>query len=163
MFRHHYITDQREIVALANFIQNLEKEIPSPLRAQQRRAAITTACNKVQLAQPIAASQALLHPENTNPSYPEGFGTPHGSRELSSELVVWYYPPGRNVNAKIIRKGSPPAQAVKAGNVTIKEVDGVGRVVLRTDPAALGKGGKPTLEIQPSGGGSSKTIAIRYN
>ena len=72
MFRHHYITDQREIVALANFIQNLEKEIPSPLRAQQRRAAITTACNKVQLAQPIAASQALLHPENTNPSYPEG-------------------------------------------------------------------------------------------
>ena len=56
-----------------------------------------------------------------------------------------------------------PGQAVKAGNVTIKEVDGVGRVVLRTDPAALGKGGKPTLEIQPSGGGSSKTIAIRYN
>ena len=72
MFRHHYITDQREIVALANFIQNLEKEIPSPLRAQQRRAAITTACNKVQLAQPIAASQALLHPENPHPSNREG-------------------------------------------------------------------------------------------
>ena len=23
---------------------------------------------------------------------------------------MWYYPPGRNVNAKIIRKGSPPAR-----------------------------------------------------
>jgi hypothetical protein len=28
-------------------------------------------------------------PENPNPSNPERFGTPHGSRELSSELVVW--------------------------------------------------------------------------
>jgi hypothetical protein len=53
-------------------------------------------------------------------------------------------------------------QTVKAGNVTIKEVPGVGRVVLRTDPGTLSKGGLPTLEIQPSGGGS-KNIAIRYN
>ena len=105
MFRYHHITDQREIVTLSNFTENLEKEMPSPLRAQQRRATITTACNKVQLAQSIAASQALLHPKNSNPSNPEGFGTPHGSRELSSELVVWYYQPGRHVNAKNNNQG----------------------------------------------------------
>jgi hypothetical protein len=70
-----------------------------------RRATVTTAGNKVQLTQPITASQALFHPENPNPSKPEGFATPHGSRELSSELVVWYYPPGRHVNAKNNKKG----------------------------------------------------------
>ena len=102
MLRHHHISQQREIIALSNFTENFEKEIPSPLGTQQRCATITTACYKVQLAQPIAASQALLHPENTNPSYPEGFGTPHGSWELSSELVVWYYPPGRHVNEENI-------------------------------------------------------------
>jgi hypothetical protein len=48
----------------------------------------------------------LLDPENPNPSNPEGFGTPHGSMELSSELVVWYYPSGRHVNAKNNKKGS---------------------------------------------------------
>ena len=51
------------------------------------------------------ASEALFHPENSNPSDLEGFGTPHGSSELSSELVVWYYPPGRHVNAKNKKKG----------------------------------------------------------
>jgi RHS repeat-associated protein len=55
-----------------------------------------------------------------------------------------------------------PGTAVKTGNVTVKEVPGVGRVVLRIDPAALGTGGKPVLEIQPSGGGP-KDIAVRYN
>src|SRR5580692_11350950 len=99
MLRHHYIPDQREIVTHSNLTENLEKEMPSPFRAQQRRATITTAGNKVQMSQSIAASQALLHPVNPNPSTPEGFGTPHGSRELISELVVWYYPPGRHVNA----------------------------------------------------------------
>jgi hypothetical protein len=74
--------------------------------AQQRHATITTANDKVQLTQSITASQALFHPENPNPSNPEGFGTPHGSRELSSELVVWYYPPGRHVHAKNNKKRS---------------------------------------------------------
>jgi len=74
---------------------------------RQRRATVTTASNKVQLARSIAAA-ALLHLENPNPSNPEGFGTPHGSRELSSELVVWYYPPGRHVNAKNNKKGRHP-------------------------------------------------------
>lgn len=55
-----------------------------------------------------------------------------------------------------------PGQAVKAGSVTIKEVPGVGRAVLRTDSSTLSGQGKVTLEIQPSGGGS-KSIAIRYN
>jgi len=101
MFGHHDITDQREIVALSNFTENLEKEIPSTLGAQQRHAAITTTGNKMQLTEAITASQALLHSRNpANPSHTEGFGTPHGSRELSSELVVWYYRPGRHVNAK---------------------------------------------------------------
>jgi hypothetical protein len=98
MLQHHHVPDQREIVALSHFTQNLQKEMSSPLRSQQRHATITTASNEVQLAQSITASQALFHPENPNPSTPEGFGTPHGSRELSSELVVWYYPPGRHVN-----------------------------------------------------------------
>ena len=100
MFRHHYISDQCEVVALANFTENLEKKMPRPFRSQQRHATITTASDEVQLTQSIATSQALLHPQNPNPSHPEGFGTPHGSRELSSELVVWYYLPGRRVNAK---------------------------------------------------------------
>jgi hypothetical protein len=102
MLRHHHVPDQREVIALANFIQNLEKKMPRSFRAQQSRATVTTAGNKVQLAQSIAASQALFHPENPNPSNPEGFGTPHGSGELSSELVVWYYPPGRHVNGENI-------------------------------------------------------------
>jgi len=105
MFRHHHVSQQREIIALANFTQNLEKEMPRALRAQQRHAAIATAGDEMQLAQSVAASQAWLHPRNPNPSHPEGFGTPHGSRELSSELVVWYYPPGRHVNAKNNKKG----------------------------------------------------------
>jgi hypothetical protein len=104
VFRHHHISDQREIIALANFTQNLQEEMPRSFGSQQRHATITTASNKVQLAQSITASQAWLHPQNPNPSNPEGFGTPHGSRELSSELVVWYYPPGRHVNAKNNKK-----------------------------------------------------------
>src|ERR1700735_3861023 len=78
--------------------------MPRAFRPKQRLATITTAGNKVQLTQSITAAQALLHPENPNPSHPEGVGTPHGSRELSSELVVWYYPPGRHVNAKNNKK-----------------------------------------------------------
>jgi hypothetical protein len=105
VLRHYHISDQREIKALSNFTQYLEKKMTRSFRSQQRHAAIATASNKVQLAQSITASQAWLHPENPNPSNPEGFGTPHGSRELSSELVVWYYPPGRHVNAKNNKKG----------------------------------------------------------
>ena len=70
MLRHHHVSQQREIVALSNFTENLEEEIPSTLCAQQRRATIATASNKVQLSQSIAASEALLHPENPNPSNP---------------------------------------------------------------------------------------------
>jgi hypothetical protein len=102
MFRHHDITDQCKIIALSDFTENLEKELSRSFRPQQRRATITTASNKVQLPQSIAASQALFHPKNSNPSNPEGFGTPHGSRELSSELLVWYYPPERHVNEENI-------------------------------------------------------------
>jgi hypothetical protein len=112
MFRHHHVSQQREIIALSNFTEGFEEEIPRAFGAQQRRATITTASNEMQLAQSITASQALFHPENPNPSNPEGFGTPHGSRELSGELVVWYYPPGRHVNAKNNKPGSatrPPA------------------------------------------------------
>jgi hypothetical protein len=58
------------------------------------------------------ASEALFHPESPNPSDLEGFGTPHGSRELSSELVVWYYPPGRHVNAKNNKNGFAIRQQV---------------------------------------------------
>jgi hypothetical protein len=50
----------------------------------------------------MTASHALVHPANSNPSNPEGFGTPHGSRELSSELVVWYYRPGRHADGENI-------------------------------------------------------------
>jgi hypothetical protein len=79
--------------------------MPRSFRSQQRHATIATAGNEMQLGQSIAAAQVLLHARNPNPSNPEGFGTPHGSRELSSELVVWYYPPGRHVNAKNNKKG----------------------------------------------------------
>ena len=112
VLRHHHVSDQREIVALANFTENLEKEMTRAFRSQQRHTTITTANNEMQLAQSIAASEAWLHPRNPNPSNPEGFGTPHGSRELSSELVVWYYPPGRHVNAKNNKKGFATRQPV---------------------------------------------------
>jgi hypothetical protein len=36
--------------------------------------------------------------QNPNPSQAEGFGTPHGLRELRRELVVWNYPPCCRVN-----------------------------------------------------------------
>ena len=79
----------------------------------------------MQLSESIAASEAWLHPENPNPSNPEGFGTPHGSRELSSELVVWYYPPGRHVNAKNNKKGFATRQKpTTVQNETIKDVNG---------------------------------------
>jgi RHS repeat-associated protein len=55
--------------------------------------------------------------------------------------------------------------AVKAGNVLIKDLsDGQGRAVLRTDPSTFGGGGagRPTMEIQPAGGGYAQT-KIRYN
>jgi RHS repeat-associated protein len=56
-------------------------------------------------------------------------------------------------------------QGVKAGNVMIKELpDGQGRAVLRTDPSTWGGGAnaRPTLEVQPAGGGYPGT-KIRYN
>ena len=105
MLRHYHVPQQREIVALASLTEGFKEEIPRSFGAQQSRTAITTASNKVQLTESIAAAQAWFHAENPNPSDPEGFGTPHGSRELSSELVVWYYPPGRHVNAKNNKKG----------------------------------------------------------
>ena len=86
--------------AIQNDLATSTKNPPRSFGAQQSRTAITTASNKVQLTESIAATQALFHAETPNPSNPEGFGTPHGPRELSSELVVWYYPPGRHVNAK---------------------------------------------------------------
>ena len=111
MLVHHHVADQREIIVRPNFSENLEKEMPRAFGTQQSRTPITTASNEVQLTESIAASQALFHPENPNPSNPEGFGTPHGSRELSSELVVWYYPPGRHVNAKNNKKGCATRQS----------------------------------------------------
>src|ERR1700689_5827876 len=114
VLRHHHVSDKREIVALANFTENLEKEMTRAFGAQQRHATIATASNEMQLAQSIAASEAWLHPRNPNPSNPEGFGTPHGSRELSSELVVWYYPPGRHVNAKNNKEGLATRQLLGA-------------------------------------------------
>ena len=86
--------------AIQNDLATSTKNPRRSFGAQQSRTAITTASNKVQLTESIAAAQAWFHAENPNPSDPEGFGTPHGPRELSSELVVWYYPPGRHVNAK---------------------------------------------------------------
>jgi hypothetical protein len=68
VLRHYHVSDQREIKALSNFTQYLEKKMPRSFRPQQRHATITTASNKVQLAQSISASQALFHPENPNPS-----------------------------------------------------------------------------------------------
>jgi hypothetical protein len=38
--------------------------------------------------------------QNPNPSQTEGFGTPHGLGELRLEVVVWNYPPCRQVNRK---------------------------------------------------------------
>ena len=52
--------------------------------------------------------------------------------------------------------------AVKTGDVTIKDLPGGGRAVLRTDPSTWSTDGRPSLDIQPTGGGY-KAIAIRYN
>ena len=55
------------------------------------------------------APDLRCHPERGRLLTDEGsavcFVTPHGSRELSGELVVWYYPPGRHVNAKNNKNG----------------------------------------------------------
>ncbi|MGO8790081.1 MAG: hypothetical protein ACLQVL_22225, partial [Terriglobia bacterium] len=48
------------------------------------------------------------------------------------------------------------------GPVTIKELTGGGRAVLRTDPSTWSSDGRPTLDIQPQGGGY-KQMSIRYN
>lgn len=54
-------------------------------------------------------------------------------------------------------------KAVQAGNVMIKDLPGgQGRAVLRTDPSTWSTDGRPSLDIQPTGGGY-KAIAIRYN
>jgi hypothetical protein len=48
------------------------------------------------------------------------------------------------------------------GTVTIKNLPGGGRAVLRTDPSTWSSDGRPALDIQPQGGGY-KAISIRYN
>jgi hypothetical protein len=92
--------------AIQNDLATGTKNPPRSFRAGQIHATKTTFSDEMQLVESITATQALFHGENPNPSNPEGFGTPHGSRELSSELVVWYHPPGRHVNAKNNKKGS---------------------------------------------------------
>jgi hypothetical protein len=55
--------------------------------------------------------------QNPNPSHTEGIRHPHGSREVRLKLVVWNYPPCRQVNEKRkLTKGSgtcPAAVYVK--------------------------------------------------
>jgi hypothetical protein len=94
----------------------------------------------VQLTQSISASQALLHPKNPNPSYPEGFGTPHGSTELSSELVVWYYPPGRHVNAKNNKKGFA-TRHLQGSGVSQSEAESAIEQDIRTSTSGASKTG----------------------
>ncbi len=55
-----------------------------------------------------------------------------------------------------------PGHEQVAGPVKIKDLPGGGRAVLRTDPSTWSTDGRPSLDIQPSGGGY-KQVAIRYN
>jgi hypothetical protein len=55
---------------------------------------------------PLANSNQRSIPpcRHINPDHIEikVFATPHGSRELNSELLVWYYPPRRHVKGENI-------------------------------------------------------------
>jgi len=41
MFRHHHITDQRELITVSDDSQGLDKHVSRPNRTQRRQPAIT--------------------------------------------------------------------------------------------------------------------------
>lgn len=58
---HHDVPEQGKIVAIANFTQNFQELIACPLCAQERQPPVATASDEMQMAQSVAAFQAVLH------------------------------------------------------------------------------------------------------
>ena len=59
MFRHQHIPKQREIIPVASFVEDSQKNVSGALRAQKRPAAIATERDEMQIAAAIAAHQRI--------------------------------------------------------------------------------------------------------
>jgi hypothetical protein len=82
-------------------------------------------------------------------------------REGGSRAEIWGKPGGIAQATSDFESLEGTSQT--AGTVRIKELPkGQGREVLRTNPENFSCDGRPSLDIQPPGGGY-KAIAIRYN
>ena len=61
MLRHHDITDDDKLMALANLLQNFEEEIARVACPQKGTALITTCGNKVRVSSAVEAVQVGWH------------------------------------------------------------------------------------------------------
>ena len=70
MIRHHQVSHQVKPVALADFSEGLHEEIAGSHGAQQRQPPVTTEGEKMQVALPVEAFQALRleKPPRVNPT-----------------------------------------------------------------------------------------------
>ena len=79
MFGHHHVAEQREIVSVAHVGQDTQKQRARCLRAEQRQAMVTAARDEVQLAQAVAAFEAVFHARPRTLHTPKGAAPTVGS------------------------------------------------------------------------------------
>lgn len=76
MLRHDDVAEQREIVAVANFAEDIQEDIATPLGSEEWQSAITAAGDEVQVSEAIAALQFVPARRRKHaPLYPQRCGT----------------------------------------------------------------------------------------
>ena len=87
------------------------------------------------------------------------FGAPSADNQMPTDSkslsVATCSKPGGIVQAENDFKSLAGREEIR-GPVRIKELPDGRTAVLRTDPSVWSKDGRPTLEIQPAGGGSAE-------
>lgn len=58
---HDHVSEKREVVAVANFPQDAEKNVAAPFGSEEGETPVTTARDEVQVARTVAAFEAVLH------------------------------------------------------------------------------------------------------
>jgi len=61
VLRHHHVTDERELIDLANFIEDFQKHVAAARRAEKPSSAIATTGNEMQVPLAIAALRFFMH------------------------------------------------------------------------------------------------------
>src|SRR5574340_1831297 len=85
------VAQQREIVAVAHLPQNFQEDVATPLGSEERQSPVTTACDKVQMSQAVAALQTVFAGRSRHaPLYREGCGTPHNFTGVAPcDVLCW--------------------------------------------------------------------------